>query len=276
MKYKKRYVEGITPKKKSKALSLGFCMASALNGFRQTGSKDEGIKFFTKAWEEDGQNLVLKKDDDSRRSVERGLEIFSNYVNNYPDEPNSIVQAEIKFEHQIAEGIIFNGRIDGVIRLSDGSLAIIEDKTTSRLGDSYFVRMKGSSQVLWYMWVANKLGLFCLNAKVQLPKCYINAIYIHDKTNRFERDITMKTEDTLELASENMLKWIHQIQKAERDDHFPLNDVDNSVCTAYGGCEYLPLKYAKKSQYDRLLNTEFNVSDRKSVGVFDEIEGEAE
>jgi len=275
MKYKKRYVDRIYPRKKSTALCLGYCMSCGLNAYRKTGSLDAAQQEFMNGWKEDGQILLLKKEDDPRRSVERGLEILYNYIETYPDEPSRTVQSEIKFEHEVANGIIFNGRIDGVLRLDDGSFAIIEDKTTSRLGDSYFVKMKGSSQVLWYMWVANELGLFNIDGHKQLPKCFINAIYIHHERDRFERDITMKTEKALTMSMMNMLDWIRQIQVAEATELFPFNDVDNSICTAYGGCEYLPLKYATGRMYERILNSDFVIHEKSEDKVDEDTVEEA-
>lgn len=255
--YEKLYIEKIVPIKKSPALSLGRNMAKGLDAYRTTGDKDKAIKAFTSSWEKEGKILAVTKDIDSKRSVERSLEILSNYIERYPDDPCNVIKPEISFKVPITDDILFIGRIDGVFRLADDSLAIIEDKTASRLGDSYFVRMKGSSQALWYMWAANELGLFEVEGKKHMPKCIINAIYIHHENNRFERSMTIKTSRLLNLAYENMKLWIQQILKAEELDLFPMNDVDNSVCTAYGGCEYLPLKYATGTMRERILRNEF-------------------
>jgi len=263
LKYKHRYLDHLVPVKKAPALSLGYCMSRGLQSYRQSGSRDDAFSAFMAAWEEDGKVLPMERDEDPRRSVERGLEILGNYTEEHPTEADSVVKPEVSFEVEAAPGINFIGRIDAIIRMADKSLAIIEDKTTSRLGVTYFSRMRGSSQVLWYMWVANKLGLFEIEGKKQMPKCIINAIYIHKETRRFERDIAMKSSKVLELAHQNMLTWINRILAAEEDDCFPLNDVDNSICTAYGGCDYLPLKYLEGSLRDRIVKNEFKIDERK-------------
>ena len=260
--YKHRYVDRLTPVRKAAALSMGYCMSRGIQMFRQTGEKDKAYAGFVDAWETDGKVLLSRKKDDPQRSVERGLEILSAYVDNYPNEPDTIVQPEVSFNIEIASGIFFRGRIDAVIRLQDRSLAIDEDKTTSRLGDFFFTRLKGSAQVLWYLWAANKLGLFEIEGKKNMPKCLLNAIYIHHEKLRFERDITIKSTKTLECARDNMLQWIKQIIMAEENNLFPLNDVDNSMCTAYGGCNYLPLKYVSDSLRDRIIKNEFKINER--------------
>lgn len=263
-RYRYRYIDHLIPIKKTPALALGSCMAKGVQAYRQTGSKDNAIDAFIAEWKKDGEVLLVKKEDDSRRSVERGLEILGNYIDEFPKEKDLVVRPEVFFELEVAPGINFTGRIDAVIRMVDKSLAIIEDKTTSRLGPSYFTRLKGSSQILWYMWVANKLGLFELEGKKQMPKCLVNAIYIHQETKRFERDITIKSERILEQAHQNMLNWINQIIAAEEANCFPMNDVDNSRCVEYGGCDYLPLKYSTGSLRDRIIKNEFKISERKS------------
>ena len=262
--YKHRYVEKLMPVKKASALSMGYCIARGIQNFRQTGEKNKAYAGFVDAWETDGKVLLSRKKDDPQRSVERGLEILSAYVDNYPNEPDTIVQPEVSFDIEIAPGIFFNGRIDAVVRLQDRSLAIIEDKTTSRLGDTFFTKLKGSSQILWYLWVANKMGLFEIEGKKNMPKCWLNAIYIHHETLRFERDITIKSTRTLECARDNMLVWIKQILWAEKAGVFPVNDVDNSQCTAYGGCDYLPLKYASDSLKARIIKNEFIIKENKN------------
>lgn len=257
MLYKHRYIDKIMPIRKAAALSLGYAMSCSIQKYRQTGKKDDAFLAFVDAWEIDGKVLVSRKADDPRRSVERGLEILSAYIEQYPDEPENIVQPEVSFNIEVMPDVFYTGRIDAVIRLNDGSLAIIEDKTTSRLGGTFFTKLKGSFQVLGYLWVANEMGLFNIDEKKQMPKCWLNAIYIHPTTLRFERDITIKSTRTLERAKENMLLWIKQIFLAEKNDLFPCNDVDNSQCMAYGGCDYLSLKYAPKRLYDRIVEHEF-------------------
>lgn len=262
--YRHKYIERLKPIKKAPALALGSCIAQSLNAYRKDGSKDAAFKAFTSTWEEEGRVLALKKDDDPRRSVERGLEILSAYIENYPAEADSIVRPEVSFSTEILPGIVFNGRIDAVMRLPDGSLAIIEDKTTSRLGPVFFQKLKGSSQILWYLWVAQKMGLFDISGKQEMPKCLLNAIYIHDKVERFERDITIKSAKTLDLAYQNMLTWIRQILWAEETDTFPMNNIDNEACIRYGGCDYLPLKFTPDNLKKRIIENEFTTKDERN------------
>jgi len=259
--YKEKYLGRKIPIKKAKPLALGSCMAKAMQAFRTGKTQSEVIAAFTDEWVKGGRILDIEKATDPRRSVERGLEIVRNYMLEFPDEPARVVQPEVAFELPMyvdeasGETIYFQGRIDGVLKMASEGLCIIEDKTTSRLGPSYFAKMKGSSQVLWYLWVSSELGLFNIDEKPTMPKCIINAIYVHEKNDRFERDITMRSTRYLEATRKNLIAWMKHILISEEHDSFPKNDVDNSICTAYGGCDYLPLKYVTGERKARILET---------------------
>jgi len=249
-----RYVEHLRPKRKSPALALGSCMAYGLAEYRRTGSQDGARKAFVERWEEEGRILEKTKDADPLRSVARGLEILSEYMQSYPDDPTNFVRPEVTFEDEVAPGIIFQGRLDGVVRLDDGTMAVNEDKTASRWGDSYFRKLHHSYQVLWYLWIAKKLGLFDLGKKSS-PKCVVRVIYIHRQSYKFPSDLVIKSSRQVEDAFKEMLQWIKLIQRCVADNHFPKGDAE--ICLKYGGCDYLPLRGASQRLKDSLIEHEY-------------------
>ena len=116
--------------------------------------------------------------------------------------------------------------------------------------------MRDSYQILWYLYIAKKLGLFSLEGN-RAPKCLINVLYIHEKNIRFERQIVIKTSKQVDASFSIMMDWIKQIQTAENMNLFP--KADNEQCQKYGGCDYLPLKYASNRIYESLLENEYTV-----------------
>lgn len=258
-KYRFRYIEGVKTKTKAKPLALGSCMASGLAAFRDTGKPDDAKEAFVKTWADEGQVLCASSEDDPMRSVERGLIILDEYMKYYPDDPTDMVQPEIKFEEEIAPDIFFRGRIDGVIRVGN-DIAIDEDKTASRLGDFYFKQLRNSYQILWYLWIAKKLGLFSIKG-TKAPKCLINVSYIHKANLRFERQLVIKTSRQVDASFPIMMDWIKQIQTVTEMNLFP--KADNEMCLKYGGCEYLPLKYAEGRVRESLLKNEYDVKSPK-------------
>ena len=248
-----QYIVGIRPKIKSKPLVLGGCVASFLSEFRAEGTFEAGAEAFMQNWVDEDKGLPISKADDPMRSVERGLEILKAYTEFYPDEPAQIIRPEISFEEEVAPGIIFRGRIDGVI--DDGtSIGIIEDKTASRLGDFFFVEKGNSYQVKWYMFIAEKLGLFDLS-KNKLPRGVLNAIYIHKETLRFRREPILKMKKDIEEAGKDLLAWIAHINMAVSQNSFP--KADYSMCAQYGGCDYLPLRRASGKNLERLIDANY-------------------
>ena len=276
--YKWRYVEGYRPLKKAKALALGSCMAAGVAAFRKNGNIEHSvideqnpentkltpIDAFLETWKSQGQSLEFSKDEDPLRSVERGLEILEAYMNEYPEEPELVVKPEIWFEEEIAPDIFFRGRVDGIMR-DENDVFLIEDKTVSWLGPQWFRAQKDSYQILWYMFICKKLGLFELFREKERPRCLVNAIYINPTRFRFEREMTMKSNKIIDDSLNKMLEWIEMIRFATNNDVFPKADGDK--CQAYGGCEYLPLKNAHGEMLQRLLMGGFTKEQEREVVI---------
>lgn len=254
-KYKLRWIEGLKPKTKSKALALGACMADAVAAFREGKERTEVFDVFMESWKENGSILELDREEDPRRSVPRALEILTNYMEEHPDEPEMMLMPEVRFEEEVTfEDIQFKwrGRIDGVARI-DGDVTIIEDKTASMWGKSSFNDLQDSYQVMSYLKVGKDRGLF-----ENIPKVLLNVIYIHAKNFQGSgepRRIVRKFNRDIDNAWNEICSWIKQIEIMRELDHFPC--ADSKICGMYGGCEYLPLKYASDQQKEILTKTEY-------------------
>ena len=277
-KYYLRNILGYQPAAKAKPLAYGHCMSMALRTYRKGEGEDAARNAFMTAWEEEGCVLTLEPDPDNPkdfRSVKRGLQMVHEYIQEYPDEPKQIIEPEVPFEipigilhefHMYEEGedieIILRGRIDGVISDS-GDICIIEDKTTSRLGETFLPNLAGSLQIKIYLWAAVQRGLFDIGGKKTTPRCLMNAMRTHATEFRFKRDVTIQSRPQLDLAKDNIMNWIRQILEAEKTGNFPMNDVDNTVCTKYAGCEYLPLRYKTGTIRESLLKNEYTTKEQR-------------
>ncbi len=260
-KYKYRWIDRVIPKEKSKALALGGHMADAIAAFREGKSRAEVLDTFTEAWDKGGRVLSLDRDEDPKRSVPRALEILSHYMDEHPDEPEQVIMPEVRFEEKFqTNGInfIWRGRIDGVMQVGK-EVAIVEDKTASVWGNSGFADLQDSYQVLSYLKIAKDRGIF-EQFNQRLPKVVLNVIYIH--ASKFygsgdPRRIISKFNQDIENAWNEICGWIYQIEMMRKIDLFPCADA--SICHMYGGCEYLPLKFAQDSQKQILLKTEYTI-----------------
>jgi hypothetical protein len=234
-------------------------MSNAIRFYRSTASFDEAAKAFQDAWIEDGKILSIRTTDEDPkdfRTVQRGLEILEAYVKFYPDDPENTIRPEVSFEVPVGvvrdRNIMLRGRIDGVVSDGKGGARIGEDKTTSRLGDTFFDALRGSLQIGLYLYAADQYGLFDIGKRTT-PSCLMNAIKVHPKEFKFTRDVAIKSRNTLHFFKENALRWVDRMIASEEENIYPLNDIDNSTCTKYGGCDYLPLKYAEGELRKALL-----------------------
>ena len=255
----------ILPIKKAKPLVLGSCLAKGLEGYRTEGTLKAASDAFKKEWINEGKVLSIHADPDNPkdfRTVERGLEVLADYIRQYPDEDKQMVESEIRFRLNIGEingvAIFLVGRVDGVILLRN-DLCVIEDKSTSMLGPTFLQHLRDSLQIGLYLYAADREGLFEVAGKKKTPKCLMNAIKVHIKEFKYDRDLAIKARPKLERYKENALMWISRIMSSEQTGVFPKNDVDNLTCTKYGGCEYLSLRYTEGSIRERLLKNEYRI-----------------
>ncbi len=281
-KYHLRQVLGIQPAQKSKALAMGSCVSMALRAFRSGEGEKGARQAFMDTWEKEGKVLRLESHPDfpkDFRTVKRGIELIHEYIQKYPDDPERTIEPEVAFEvplftevenHVDGEPlndteVILRGRIDGVF-IDGNDINIGEDKTTSQLGETFLPNLAGSLQIKIYLWAADQRGLFEVGGKKRTPRCLMNAMRVHPTEFRFKRDITIQSRPQLELAKENVINWIKRILAAEKDGNFPLNDINNTICTMYGGCEYLPLRYKTGSVRESLLRNEYTIKPPKRGG----------
>jgi len=255
----------VVPVAKPKPLALGSCLAKGFEGYRNTGTLEGASDAFQKEWIKDGKVLSLRSDPENPkdfRTVERGLEILKDYIRQYPNEKDQMIEPEVRFRIEIGEidgTIIFLvGRIDGVFLLGK-DICVVEDKSTSMLGPTYLQNLRDSLQIGLYLYAAERQGLFDVGGKKKTPKCLMNVVKVHPKEFKYDRDLAVKSRLSLEKYKDNAMDWIRRIISSEKTGVFPKNDVDNLTCTKYGGCEYLPLRYTEGSIRKRLLESEYRV-----------------
>ena len=259
----------VLPAKKPKPLALGSCLAKGLEGYRITGTLKGASDAFQKEWIKDGKVLDIRPDPENPkdfRTVERGLEILKDYIRQYPNEEDQMIEPEVRFRIEIGEvnGVIIFlvGRIDGVF-LFGKDICVVEDKSTAALGPTYLRNLRDSLQIGLYLYAAEREGLFDVGGKKKTPKCLMNAVKAHPKEFKYDRDLAIKSRMGLEKYKDNALDWIRRIMSSEETGIFPKNDADNLTCTKYGGCEYLPLRYTEGSIRERLLKNEYKILEGK-------------
>jgi hypothetical protein len=272
MLYYWQYVKQIVPKVKPKPLAVGSTVAETLETYRITGSPEEALDTIKIIGTSEENSLELSIKDDPLRSVGNLTLIMLDYFDTYPDEWDKIIRheyideetqktkkrVEIEFKVPLtSNGLFFEGRIDGLYRVRPEEIAIIEDKTTTRLGDKYFDQYQANLQIMWYLWATNELGAF----KASVPRCIINAIYIHKAERRLRRSIILKSKQQLKRARLDLMLWIETIEAATHLNRFPRN---LSHCEMWGGCPYKVLRDVEKdSLRERIIDANFKPKEKK-------------
>jgi len=113
--------------------------------------------------------------------------------------------------------------IDGIIPNSNGSVTVVEHKTSSMKTDKYLAGFLVSWQVSAYVAAAQKLGFPCKN-------CYLNVMFIGHPTKKegvriefFPLALT-RTKDELSQWERNLSWWAARIADSKANQVWPTSD----------------------------------------------------
>jgi hypothetical protein len=127
------------------------------------------------------------------------------------------------------EPIEYGGIIDLIATFS-GSIYIIDHKTTTRMGENYFLQFKPDNQMTGYIWGASKLT----NRRV--AGALINAVGIYkSQATKFRRQLTTRSEDDIAQWLRDLHMKCVEIKMHERLGEWPMR---TKSCMLYGRCEY--------------------------------------
>lgn len=148
-----RYEIGIRPEEDSYHLRVGSAFHAALDAIRKGESVDDAVGPFVK--------------DDYDYAIVAAM--VDGYQSRWSDEPLEVVESEMGFSIPLrnpktgASTPIFRleGKIDAIVRIPDGRLAIMESKTTSRdftPGADYWQKLHLDMQPSIYVIAARESG----------------------------------------------------------------------------------------------------------------------
>lgn len=179
------------------------------------------------------------------------------------NDPNSKVGIEVQFDTNIlisfdskaqehVQNIHYIGAIDGIHVRQDESLIIHENKTASRLDDSWANQWYKSHQITGYCLAASYFtGKSCLQARVlgmqiPVPK-YSGYAFRSERVDRQQDDFS------------DWARWVltnHQIIEEYKQfpEKAPMNT--HACCKYYKACAFLPLCIEKEKERYRIINEE--------------------
>jgi hypothetical protein len=245
-------IRRIVPRAVSTHLVAGMAFARGLevtrksffdSGLSFANSLDEGMRALIIAYGDHEPPEYLKT-----KSVWRMLNGLEFYFKEFPIDKiltpiSTSKSGKSAIEYSFAEPtnvrhpisgdpILYAGRFDMFARHDSGSIYVVDEKTTTTLGQSWYDRWKMSNQMTGYIWATRNSpykaqgawvrglailskGYSVANAPIHRPQWRIDA---------FERNLTL-TLEKMKLA------WEHSQYQLNYD----------SGCQSYSGCSYIEL-----------------------------------
>ena len=233
-KYNLRIRQHWTVRARSAALGFGGAMHYGLHEWYRTDDLQMALAAIENGWPKD-----LPVDD--YRSLSKAIETMELYVVEYPNENFKVVgmpddpMLEVSFtldtglKTEGGEPIEYGGIFDGIIDYGP-YVYVLEHKTTSVMGATYFHQFKPNNQITGYVWAAGLLS----NRKV--GGAFINAIGIYkSQATRFERKLVTRQPEDIDEWLRGVKATCDEIEMHQRTGVWPMRTVN---CTMYGLCEY--------------------------------------
>lgn len=253
--YKTRILEGWTTRHKSAALGFGGAIHEGLATWYRTRNPEAAVAAIEEHWT-DGPV-------DDFRSLEKAKRVMLEYMNHYLHESFTIVPGMVEvatalptgtylplcvkcmtdnrnkpewvrtwaFCHTCGEGlepVEYGGIFDTLVDFG-GQIYVLEHKTTTQMGSTFFYQFKPNNQVTGYVWLAKQLSGRCDGA-------LINGIGIYKASpTKFERHISTRSEFELDEWLQDLWTEACNIQQHLVFGHFPMR---TKACTLYGSCEF--------------------------------------
>lgn len=130
------------------------------------------------------------------------------------------------------EELIYAGRFD-MLGVYNGSLYVVDEKTTSQLGASFYKQWDLRGQLTGYVWGASQYGLPVAGAIVRGVAIKKSGIDIANPV------IAQRPQWLVEAWYKQLVRDLQRAVRCFEEGYW---DVDfDSSCTAYGGCQYVRL-----------------------------------
>jgi len=163
---------------------------SVLNGGNYY-SKEEAIALFLKRVDTE----CFKSQADKDNFIKRGLSVFENYYPHFCQTPKEMLYAiEDKFDGVNFSGELLNGKIDRIERLSDGTFALYDYKTSSPISKNQY-KVGGSREDYYNQLCCYK---YAFEKKTGQKVSKVGVIYVENHTKSVELELGQEDMDYIE------------------------------------------------------------------------------
>lgn len=253
------YIEGLKPMRKPTALSMGSVLHEAFDMYYNNFPVVDVLKYI-----KDTMDATISKQSPSE--VEESILVKYILVGMWMSYPFKLdqfskIEPEKEFKVRVpgTRGILFVGKIDGLVTDLNGKMWVRELKTTSQTFQQFETKSKHSSQGSGYIWAMRKLGypvegIIYDFVKKPLLRKGINenidqfgARIINDYSTRpdiyYKRHFSYRTKEELELFEEDIRSVANDIRRRKKDEKWHRNQ---DQCWNYNSeCPYLKICFSK-------------------------------
>ncbi len=221
-----RHVRHLVPFHEKTALSFGTAIHEGLFTWHKTYDIEESVDAFHRHWNDTMHEEL--------RTAEKGEKLLRGYAERYPPkmEPFEFEMLEQKVQIDI-DGIQYGGRIDGIVRWGGMNL-VLDHKTASRMGRTYFDRFRPDLQMTGYAFMAKQLLQKPIHGVV------INVLYFTKTKMDFIREISSREPFEYEEFVSVVMRLVDEILSNDwenRNSWMP----NWTSCGNWGGCDYRDL-----------------------------------
>jgi hypothetical protein len=153
---KYRYFDRLAPLEKAGTLRFGSVIHSCLEVWHKTRNMDAVLAVIEAGYSK--YNVPDAEGEAQRAERHLALAMMNGYARAYPEEDFRIVALEHGFQGPIlnpltgaeSRSFLLAGKVDGIVRMPDGSHYLLEHKTASQIDGSYLERLWTDFQITLY------------------------------------------------------------------------------------------------------------------------------
>ncbi len=257
-KYYWNYIEGLKPIRKTNALSMGGIIHKAFEIY-YNGDSFAAFKYIQETTDELIATVPPEEVEDLRIMKYTLTGIWNYHPFKTSDFKEIFPEMEFRVRVPGTRGIVYVGKIDGLVVDLNGRLWIRELKTTSQPFSQFEVRCRQSAQGTGYMWALKQMGksiegiLYDYVKKPLLRKGVNETMdgygqrIMHDYGNRpdvyYKRHPSYRSDLELDLFEEDLRQVALDIRKRTHDQRWHRN---TDQCWNYNSeCPYLKICFKK-------------------------------
>ena len=256
-KYYWQYVRHLRPAVKGTPLIFGSAIHDALDCYYKSEDREKSIVDAVKLFKES----YTTPEGDMLRTVENGVKLLSWYSVKYKNEPFKVHgKPEEGFVFFIGD-ILYGGRLDLPV-VWDDQLWIMEHKTTTRLGASYFDQFELDKQITGYIIALEEYsGRKCSGAIINVLEPWKEVKRVTAKTKQpedhFLRKPITKSQHLKDRFRYNVQAIVRDIKWCEENNEFQEAE-KKEACFYYNrNCPFLQL--CQYGENERVIKRDYVV-----------------